>query len=222
MRLVKKHLPDLPVPSIHATRYRFDAGVPFYGELEMDFMPGRTLISVWSELDERTKDRVCHDIWNLMSTIRASVPRPADLPPGRYRTVDGSSSRDPLLGDNMDIAPTEFDDDVLRDRIYARYVAHNGLSYKDGKDLRNLLPRSDISVFTHGDLVPRNIMVDEQYRITAVLDWESSGWFPDYWEYAQMMKPCHPSEREWQEWMTKTRPEPWDITGIQKARRVLF
>ncbi|KAH6623097.1 hypothetical protein F5144DRAFT_497099, partial [Chaetomium tenue] len=81
---------------------------------------------------------------------------------------------------------------------------------------------SSTSVFTHGDLAARNLMVDENCHITAVLDWESSGWFPDYWEYAQMMKPCDTPEHEWQAWMTKTRPEPWDITGIQKARRVLF
>jgi hypothetical protein len=119
MRLVKKHLPDLPVPSIHAFSYRFQAGVPYYGELEMDFMPGRTLKSVWAELDEGVKDRVCQDIWDVMAKIRASVPRPADLAPGIYRTVDGSPSRDPLLGDNTDVTPTELDDEMLRNRIYA-------------------------------------------------------------------------------------------------------
>jgi aminoglycoside phosphotransferase (APT) family kinase protein len=85
-----------------------------------------------------------------------------------------------------------------------------------------LLFRSSTSVFTHGDLAPRNPIVDDDCRITAVLDWESFGWFPDYWEYVQMMKLWDPAEHEWQRWMTKTRPQPWDITGIQKARRVLF
>lgn len=222
MRLVKKHAAHIPVPSIYGTRYRFENGVPYYGELEMDFMPGRTLKSVWAELDEKTKGRVCQDIWDLVATIRASIPRPTDLAPGKYRTVDGSPSRDPLLGDNNDVCPAEFDDDVLRDRIFTRYVAHNGLSYKDGKDVLGLLPHSSTSVFTHGDLAPRNLIVDDNCRITAVLDWESSGWFPDYWEYAQMLKWCDSSEHEWQKWMTKTKPEPWDATGIQKARRVLF
>jgi hypothetical protein len=222
MRLVKKHIPELPVPSIHGLRYKFENGIPFYGELEMDFMPGRTLKSVWAELDEKTKDRICQDIWDLVALIRARIPRPEDLAPGLYRTVDGSPSRDPLLGDNNDVTPTELDDDMLRDRIYTRYVANNGLSYRDGKDVLDLLPRSNESVFTHGDLAPRNLIVDENCRITGVLDWESSGWFPDYWEYAQIMKWCDTPEHEWQKWMTKTKPKPWDITGIQKARRVLF
>ena len=101
-----RHAPDLPVPSVHAVSYRFENGVPFYGELEMDFMPGRTLKSVWLELDAGMKDRVCQNIWDLVATIRAKIPRPADLAPGLHRTVDGCPSRDPLLGDNNDIALT--------------------------------------------------------------------------------------------------------------------
>ncbi|AEO67094.1 uncharacterized protein THITE_2013573, partial [Thermothielavioides terrestris NRRL 8126] len=85
-----------------------------------------------------------------------------------------------------------------------------------------LLPRSSVSTFTRGDLAPRNIIVDKNCRITAVLDCESSSWFPDYWEYVQMMKWCGSSERGWQRWMTKARLKPWDITEIQKARRVIF
>jgi aminoglycoside phosphotransferase (APT) family kinase protein len=45
-----------------------------------------------------------------------------------------------------------------------------------------MLPHSDVSVFTHGDIAPRNIMVDETYRITGILDWEEGGWYLDYWE----------------------------------------
>jgi aminoglycoside phosphotransferase (APT) family kinase protein len=50
---------------------------------------------------------------------------------------------------------------------------------------------------THGDLHPRNIMVkwegakDEgdghgggnRIRVTALIDWELSGWYPEYWEF---------------------------------------
>jgi aminoglycoside phosphotransferase len=37
-------------------------------------------------------------------------------------------------------------------------------------------------VFTHGDLAPRNIMVDGE-EITGILDWETLGWYPDFWEF---------------------------------------
>ncbi|KAG9233424.1 hypothetical protein BJ875DRAFT_464182 [Amylocarpus encephaloides] len=83
-----------------------------------------------------------------------------------------------------------------------------------------MLPRSDASVFTHGSVAPRNIMVGETNHITGILDWESAGWYPDYWEYANIMRPQYLCE-DWQAWMDRTAPEKWDLTGIQASRRVL-
>jgi hypothetical protein len=40
-------------------------------------------------------------------------------------------------------------------------------------------------VFTHQDLAPRNMILDEKCRIW-VLDWDYSGWYPTYFEYASM------------------------------------
>ncbi|KAI0402492.1 kinase-like domain-containing protein [Xylaria palmicola] len=37
-------------------------------------------------------------------------------------------------------------------------------------------------VFTHSDIAARNIMVRDG-KIVALLDWELSGWYPEYWEY---------------------------------------
>lgn len=40
-------------------------------------------------------------------------------------------------------------------------------------------------VFTHGDLNMRNILI-EGGRISAIVDWENAGWFPEYWEYTKV------------------------------------
>ena len=42
--------------------------------------------------------------------------------------------------------------------------------------------------FTHGDLSPNNILV-RQGRVVSVIDWEFSGYRPDYWEVAKMGYP---------------------------------
>lgn len=39
-------------------------------------------------------------------------------------------------------------------------------------------------VLTHGDLQGRNIMVSGD-RITGILDWQSCGWYPEFWEFAK-------------------------------------
>jgi hypothetical protein len=149
----------------------------------MSTVPGVTLHSAWAEFDDTTKSRICQDVWDLIAQIRG-VPRLEHLGAGMYSTADGSPCLDPLVGSYSDIAPPPFDDQTLRDRRYERYVANNGLSYRDPFDLRDILPRSDISVFTHGDIGPLNIMVDETGHISGLLDWKSSGWFPHYWEMA--------------------------------------
>lgn len=221
MRLVQKHALSVPIPSIHGFSFKYEHEIPYYGELYLEYIPGQTLKSTWAGLDNESKNRVCQEIWDIVTIIRA-IPRPSDLQPGCYRTVDGSPSHDPLLGSSKDRPPRDLDDEMLRSRVYARFVATNGLSYKDCDDLPASLPRSSTSVFAHGDIGPRNIIMDERGRIKALLDWESSGWFPDYWEFAQMMKWCDPLEHDWQRWMERTRPKAWDITAIQKARRVSF
>lgn len=66
-----------------------------------------------------------------------------------------------------------------------------------------MLPLSETSVFTHADIAPRNIMVDEQNVITGILDWEFAGWYPDYWEHAQMFRPAVKC-KDWPAWMDRT------------------
>jgi aminoglycoside phosphotransferase len=41
-------------------------------------------------------------------------------------------------------------------------------------------------VFTHADINMRNVLVDENGRISEIVDWECAGWYPEYWEYTKM------------------------------------
>jgi aminoglycoside phosphotransferase (APT) family kinase protein len=60
------------------------------------------------------------------------------------------------------------------------------------KFLRSLLPPAlSTTVFTHGDVRPANIMVDinesGRYLVTGIIDWETSGFYPDYFEPAKIL-----------------------------------
>ncbi|KAF5309979.1 hypothetical protein D9619_010469 [Psilocybe cf. subviscida] len=46
-------------------------------------------------------------------------------------------------------------------------------------------PRNAAMRFTHGDLLPKNIVVSGS-TITGIIDWETAGFYPEYWEYARM------------------------------------
>ncbi|ETW74932.1 hypothetical protein HETIRDRAFT_332479 [Heterobasidion irregulare TC 32-1] len=49
--------------------------------------------------------------------------------------------------------------------------------------------------FAHGDLLPKNIMVDGS-KITGIIDWQNAGFWPDFWEYCRM----HDSNFETRGW----------------------
>ncbi|QKX58197.1 uncharacterized protein TRUGW13939_05318 [Talaromyces rugulosus] len=66
--------------------------------------------------------------------------------------------------------------------------------------LRNMIHQTlngHRTVFTHGDLQPKNIIVQRlgdgdgspDFRIT-LLDWESAGWYPEFWDFCNATIAC--------------------------------
>ncbi|KAF3390735.1 hypothetical protein DPV78_011256 [Talaromyces pinophilus] len=211
MRLVSQHT-SVPVPEV-----LFKSFGPDYGYINMTLIPGMPLEKKWDKLDDETKRSVCRQIWNLILEIRTVQP-PVELKGLFQCAADGSPTRDPLIEDLQEPARPLKSDSELRDRIYERYLHFGGRRFES--QLPDMLPRSDSFVFTHDDIAPRNIMVDEQNKITGILDWEYAGWYPDYWEYAQIMRPAF--QGDWSMWMDRTAPQTWGLSGVNAARRVLF
>ena len=226
MDLVLIHT-KLPIPEIVAANFND----PDSGKIWMTFIEGKRLDSVWETLDSNTKERLCKDIWTYISILRSEVPRPKDDKGCNYPLqclADGSATKDALL---VDDEPPQYktrprpilNDDDLRQRIYVRYRANGGDRY--AATLPDMLPRSSPGqyVFTHGDIAPRNILVNDCLDISAVLDWENSGWYPYYWEHANIMRPAG-ENNDWQKYMDRTAPPAFkcDLSGITAARRVLF
>lgn len=52
---------------------------------------------------------------------------------------------------------------------------------------RQGLPDDVSVVFTHADLHPSNILIshDKPHNIVSIIDWQQSGWYPDYWEFCK-------------------------------------
>jgi hypothetical protein len=211
MRLVSKYT-SVPVPELLVKSFSLGNG-----SIHMTLISGSPLEGRWDELDEKTKKSVCLQIWDLISKIRNIEPS-LELKDLVQCAADGSPTRDPLLEDLQEPARPLISDSELRARIFERYLHCGGRRFKS--ELPDMLPRSSSSVFTHADIAPRNIMIDDQNKITGILDWEYAGWYPDYWEYAQIMRPAFWGD--WSMWMDQTAPQRWDISGINAARRVLF
>ncbi|KEQ94795.1 hypothetical protein AUEXF2481DRAFT_30155 [Aureobasidium subglaciale EXF-2481] len=54
-------------------------------------------------------------------------------------------------------------------------------------------------VYTHGDLKHHNIMVHNG-RVSGIIDWESAGWYPDYWEFTTAIRSA-PEDFWWYEFV---------------------
>lgn len=44
------------------------------------------------------------------------------------------------------------------------------------------------AVFTHCDFKAHNILVGDDGHLSGFLDWESAGWYPEYWEFTTAMR----------------------------------
>jgi aminoglycoside phosphotransferase len=69
-------------------------------------------------------------------------------------------------------------------------------------------------VFTHADLNPRNILVDENMKICGIVDWECAGWYPEYWEYTK----AHFTVRVTARWIVDVLD--WAFTGYRDELQV--
>jgi len=61
-------------------------------------------------------------------------------------------------------------------------------------------------VFSHGDLSSLNILVDGE-SVVGIVDWETAGWWPPYWEYATAHQ-VNPRNLFWAEHVDKV-VDPW-------------
>ncbi|CAO2655905.1 Nn.00g047080.m01.CDS01 [Neocucurbitaria sp. VM-36] len=216
LRLVPQYT-SVPVPTIHSSSFTEDNGF-----IRMSYVDGECLDRLWDDFqgDDEIKEQICRQIWDLIYQFQA-IPKPPQFAEFFQCCADGTTSNDVLIRPLPTQSPDPLaSDDDLRLRIYERYLDCNGRRYE--KELPDMLPRSEKTVFTHADIAPRNILIGEGWDcpVVGIVDWEQSGWYPEYWEYANIMKPS--VDEDWQMWMERTAPERWDISGIKAARRVLF
>ncbi|KAG6037169.1 hypothetical protein E4U41_005303 [Claviceps citrina] len=64
------------------------------------------------------------------------------------------------------------DEDEFNDNLRNSHLPH--ISHGSGHQI----------VFTHGDLNMRNILMHNG-RLSGIIDWEHSGWYPEYWDYTK-------------------------------------
>jgi aminoglycoside phosphotransferase (APT) family kinase protein len=152
-----------------------------------DFVPGVPLDTVWSTLNETDRAGIKQQLQEQIALFRnCSIPYIGRIGddatfPDPYRPFRGY-----FIGPFQD--ESAFDDHKVQE-FEKRANGHNAKILKTHLDaLRGTYSKR--FVLTHVDLNSRNIHVerkDGSWQISGILDWERSGFFPEYMEYAVAM-----------------------------------
>ncbi|KAL3481747.1 kinase-like protein [Aspergillus californicus] len=186
MLFVAQNTKSLPVPKIFAyyTYGPIQRDVDDYGSLYdtyifMSYVEGETLEEAWEGYDQPTKDHVTSQLKEYFSELRS-------IKTSNYiGSVDCGPVNDPMLEghDNKDPFDSEAAfNTALVDAYQAKVPKLNIKAYLSGM----LSDKTHCIVFTHGDLRLRNIMVHNG-SVSGIVDWEFSGWYPEYWEFARAL-----------------------------------
>jgi hypothetical protein len=148
---------------------------------------GRQQRNGFAKLPAELQSTVLSQLAGYFGELRALQP-----PPG---CIIGNCEGGPLVGelrlneqwDAPPVGPFQTED---------QFHAHlRNQAALDGapERIRALHSKQHNLVFTHADVAPRNIMMKDG-RVTGIIDWECSGWFPEYWEYVKAV-----GYKEWEE-----------------------
>ncbi|KAL4801842.1 phosphotransferase enzyme family protein [Aspergillus unguis] len=167
----------VPVPEVYG--WRTDGDVQY---IYMEHIEGQTLQQTWNTLEADDRTSVCLQLRNIVDSLRELIQDPSD-------PFVGNISKGPLhdrsLG--MPCLPDEGPFPSVKEfHDWFAFIPRRRMADPYSipmEPFRDDLPDDCAIKFTHSDLHRTNIMISPQrpYRVMALIDWEQSGWFPEYW-----------------------------------------
>ncbi|EER42637.1 conserved hypothetical protein [Histoplasma capsulatum H143] len=179
MQYLAERAPDIPAPKPHGL-IRFG---PFR-VIFMSYIPDMTLAQVWSSLSPKEKVSIQQQLDDIFRRLRT------------LRQEDGNAlggvSGEGVKEYRVDECTRWKDITTAREFSDLQFSACHHGSKTYIKFLRSFLEDESAtmrgSVFTHGDVRRENIMVKQDpynnntYMVTGIIDWEDSGFYPEYYE----------------------------------------
>jgi thiamine kinase-like enzyme len=75
-------------------------------------------------------------------------------------------------------------------------------------------------VFTHGDLSSLNVLASGD-EIVGIIDWETAGWYPSYWEYTTAWN-VNPQNQFWRDEVDRFLQPMHEELEMEKTRLKYF
>lgn len=175
MKLLKKFT-DIPVPSVLNTSRDPQTGHP---RIFMEYIDGEPLSSAWDRLSPDGRQAVIDQMLHYTTQLR-TLRRMSFI-----GSVDSSGVKDAFFSNPSNAGPFLHEDQFVS--ALARSLRARGEDQWTEVviGLLNSLPaHSRDFVLTHGELDPRNILVQGS-KVAAILDWSEAGYYPEYWEFVK-------------------------------------
>jgi hypothetical protein len=182
------------------------------GYILMTRVSGQGLDEVWLDLTQEQKLRVTARLAHFMSQMRAQM---SPQPSSKIGAIGGravNSSRLSFLGSSGPFTNEEHLNRHLRGPAPRDQETNDYLGFSD--IVHEAHSKHHALVFTHGDLFPRNVIVDEELNIKAIIDWEAGGWFPEHFEWCVIRNmAAEPVDMDWREWASRFLT-PWNLEEL--------
>ena len=157
--------------------------------ITMDVVDGVELQCAWHDMSDKIKRWVVEQLKGYLGQLRVLKP-PID---GAVMSAIGGPLRDGSRVGLETFGPFQSHDD-FHQFLRGGDVGIPMESFQTMRGIEKVVHshcHHYATKFTHGDFAPRNIMVKRDGTITAIIDWDSAGWFPEYWEYTKAMFTPH-------------------------------
>jgi len=175
MELVRSKT-TIPVPKIWNA---YTDPITGHARIVMEFVEGDCLVDVWDKYDADEKQQILQQLRDIFSQLRK-------LKGSFIGAVDGTACEDQLFEEDVGAYGPYQDEHAFNEGIVTALKSTLTSGWVDTVcDMVRTLKDHEI-VMTHGDLSPRNILVQGS-KVVAILDWEMSGYYPEYWEYIKAL-----------------------------------
>ncbi|KAJ6444994.1 phosphotransferase enzyme family domain-containing protein [Purpureocillium lavendulum] len=194
---------SIPVPRITETHLDASADpedLKALGWIVMERMRGRSLGDAWPAMTEGARERTLSQLKGFIEQLRR-LDNPHQ---GRICSCSGGPAYDHRIDNVKTCGPFasvgEFHDFLV--------VPVKESPRPDWADrYRRVLSDNSSVLFSHSDLSWENILVDEASGdVTAVLDWEMAGFWPEWWEYRKALYGSR-GQPWWREFLAKIMDE---------------
>jgi len=183
MRFVSEHT-SIPIPKVYsAWKY---AGMSV---IKMNYIQGTSAWRFWDTLSPLQQHTLMLEIESYVNQLRNLTP-PS---PSAVSSTTGGPFHDHRLGTRL-VDPFKDHDDFHR---FLRKDANiDSLDASKFGDVIVSHTEKYASKFTHGDLLPRNVIL-QGGNVAAIIDWDSAGWRPEYWEFTKVHFSSLGTPSEW-------------------------